>query len=97
MHVVLHKLAEFVRAHGLENEELHEGAPCAADILLIGRIDIVSEDLTLVQVLPPVLILAKVLHERVKESITVRVCAQLIPDGIWKPGLAWVGHTERIF
>ena len=71
VHVLLHELAKFVGAHGLENEQLHEGTPRSANVLLIWRIDVIRQDLALVQVLPSILILAKVLDQRVKERVSV--------------------------
>jgi len=62
MHILLHRLAKLVRAHGPENQELHEGTPLSADVLFIGRVELVGEDFTHVKRSPSGLILAKVLH-----------------------------------
>lgn len=97
VHVLLHELAKFVGAHGLENEQLHEGTPRSANVLLIWRIDVVRQDLALVQVLPSILILAKVLDQRVKERVSVRVSAKLVPNCVREPVSAWIDQAQRIF
>ena len=97
MHVLLHELAKFVGAHSLENKQLHEGAPCSANVLLIWRIDVIRQYLTLVQVLPSILILAKVFDQRVKECVSVRVSAKLVPNWVREPVSAWIDQAKRVF
>ena len=90
MHILLHSLTQLVRAHCLQDKELHEGAPRSADVRFIRREEVIGEDLALVEPAPACSVFSEVLHERVEEGVTVGVRAQLIPDFIWEPILARV-------
>mmetsp|Transcript_16251 Transcript_16251/g.21988 ORF Transcript_16251/g.21988 Transcript_16251/m.21988 type:complete len:86 (+) Transcript_16251:666-923(+) len=68
----------------------------ACDILLILRVQVISEDLALEEAPPAFLILLEVLNQRAKELVLVSIYAQLVPDGVGKPLFTDVGEAERV-
>ena len=71
MHILLYGVTKLVRAHRLENKELHERTPLSTNILLIGRVEFICEDLAFVKTFPTNLIHTEVTHEWVEERVTM--------------------------
>lgn len=66
------------------------------NVHLVGWENFVCKDLTLEQRSPPLLILLEVLDEGVKEAVSMRISAKLVPDVIWEPLFADIGQHQRI-
>lgn len=96
VNVLLHSLPKFVWTNGFENEQLHEGAPVAADVLLVGRVEIISQDLAFVEAAPALLIFLEVFDERAEELVSVCIDTQLVPHCIRQPVLAHVGEAKWV-
>ena len=80
--VLLHSLAKFVWTHRFQDKQFHKRTPLSANVLLIGWIEVVCEDLTLEETLPAFLLLLELLDQRVEEVVPASIQAQFVPDWI---------------
>lgn len=97
MDILLDSLAKFVWTHGFEDQQFHERAPLSGNVLLVGWIEVVCEDLTLEETLPAFFLLLELFDQRIKEAVSTSVQAQLVPDWIGQPAFEDVLEAERVF